>query len=238
VDARASPPNQCGNRCCAKSNDWPATLSNLSGSPRGKTKSTNPDSGEFTRRRDLQGMRPFLPAPLRYCWRCTHVHKNSERWYEKKVFNIVNIAANKSFEKQVHILSAFPPSCSPASTISIKNHLLPLIETDPLSDFARQTTDEFRLAIKLTRSTRFASPLRLISDNQWGNCLRRGSRRMTEQFTPWFSGRNLMSRNARLQIKGAYVPLKYWSEVYAMKSTRRTEGKLGGVLGPVWARER
>ena len=39
----------------------------------------------------------------------------------------------------------------------IKNHLLPLIETDPLSDplsdFARQTTDEFRLAIKLTRST-------------------------------------------------------------------------------------
>jgi len=35
----------------------------------------------------------------------------------------------------------------------IKNHLLPLIEADPVSDFARQTTDEFRLAIKLTRST-------------------------------------------------------------------------------------
>lgn len=35
----------------------------------------------------------------------------------------------------------------------IKNHLLPLIETDPLSDFARQATDEFRLAIKLSRST-------------------------------------------------------------------------------------
>jgi hypothetical protein len=35
----------------------------------------------------------------------------------KKVFNIVNIAANKSFAKQAHILPAFPPSCSPASTI-------------------------------------------------------------------------------------------------------------------------
>ena len=35
----------------------------------------------------------------------------------------------------------------------IKNHLLPLIETDPLSDFARQATDEFRLAKKLSRST-------------------------------------------------------------------------------------
>jgi hypothetical protein len=50
---------------------------------------------------------------------------------------------------------------------------------------------------------------------------------MTEQFTAWFSGRYLMSRNARLQIKGAYVPLKYWSEVYA-----KNRGEAGRSFGP------
>ncbi|KAN0073569.1 hypothetical protein V8E54_008789 [Elaphomyces granulatus] len=81
----------------------------------------------------------------------------------------------------------------------IKNHLLPLIETDPLSDFARQSTDEFRLAIKLTRSTPVCLSPEADKRQLMGNCLRRGSWRMTEQFTLWFSGRNLMSWNSREQ---------------------------------------
>jgi hypothetical protein len=51
-------------------------------------------------------------------------------------------------------ISFFPPAIMISGIDDLfKNHLLPLIETDPLSDFARQSTDEFRLAIKLTRST-------------------------------------------------------------------------------------
>ncbi|KAN0069114.1 hypothetical protein V8E54_012743 [Elaphomyces granulatus] len=91
----------------------------------------------------------------------------------------------------------------------VKNHLLPQIETDAFSDFARQSTDEFRLAIKLTRSTPVWLPPEADRRQSMGQLLAT-SQQATVRYTLWFSGRSPMSRSntttpsATPQAKGPF----------------------------------